>query len=689
MVKGEDTMKKLFLLTIICIVALLFVEDAVAQDLVNVTFRANTAAWRDTLGADGLVQIRGTVASTDGPDTLSDGVIVDWNAATTMYLTNTEGDYWEGTFAIPKGTLLVYKFFVNARHSSVAPGDDWEHDGWENNVSDGFGDDGVSADGNRLLDLTDAEDDIVLPLQFVNGIGHGDLGQYEAPFESVEGTFAVWVRVNVAGWEDFNPENHVIGVRGSNQSDWGQTGQISWGETYVLNREGATRFFSNVINVPDEYATANLRYKFVAHFQGRPLDEDWGDMAYNTNVDIDVITAGRDTTIYWVWFDNLKPVQAEHSDTLLITFRADMTRAISDRGFSHGDTLEVRAGYDGSADRTYVSRMVRLGFTNTYTATDTIVGSLNESLLYQYYMFKDGADLREVYYDFTYPDKGDPIAERRRITIPTNTYMIVDNATEISDVRRQPRFRNTSRLSQNIAVTYTVDMRPAIFQVIAGDTLRDIQGTLHVSHPDSIFSWGVVINGPATGGWGNWGSALRNDTSRVMAHVGDSVFAITINYTTTDFIGQEFKFGVGGGDNEGGFGNNHIENIDDTEDTYTLHSQFGSIDPLFYNAWDFENQIPVSVEGSPFIPLMYTLEQNYPNPFNPSTTIIYSIPKGADVTLKVYNLLGQLVATLINENQIAGRHEVTFDASNLPSGLYFYQINAGSFTDVKKMILLK
>jgi hypothetical protein len=682
-------MKKLYLLIIICLVMVIGAEDMWAEDLVNVTFRANAATFRDTLGADGLVQIRGQIAGVAPPSELSEGVTIDWSGNTTMYLTNVEGDYWEGTFAIPKGTVLVYKFFANARHSTVTPDDEWHHDGWEDNISDGVGDDGVSEGGNRKLDLATVEGDTVLPLQFINNLGHGQWAQYDTPWEDVEGTFAVWIRVNVAGWEDWNPDNHVIAVRGSNREDWGPTGQLSWDESHPLNREGTTRFYSNYVNIPDEYADANLRFKFVAHFTGRPLDEDWGDLAYNTNVDIDVETSGADTTIHWKWFDNLKPIAADHEDELIVTFRADMTQAISERGFTLGDTLEVRAGFAGTAEVVGTKRMVRVGFTNVYTATDTLTGTVGTDLAYQYYMWKGGDELREIYYDFTFPDKGDPTAERRRVNVTSATFTVEDNSTDVADPRRRPRFRNTSLLSQNIAVTFTVDVRPAIYQAMAGDTLRDIQGSLHVGHPDSVLAWGVAMNGPATGGWGGWGSGLMTDETRAMIDQGDSIFALTINYTTSDFIGQEFKFGIGGGDNEGGFGNNHIENIDDTEDTYVLHSQFGSIDPLFYNAWDFENQVPVSVHEAPYMPLVFRLDQNYPNPFNPATTIRYTIPELEKVVLKVFNILGQEVATLINEVQNPGTYQTTFDASQLASGIYIYRLQAGSFNEVKRMMLVK
>jgi hypothetical protein len=90
----------------------------------------------------------------------------------------------------------------------------------------------------------------------------------------------------------------------------------------------------------------------------------------------------------------------------------------------------------------------------------------------------------------------------------------------------------------------------------------------------------------------------------------------------------------------------------------------------------------------------YELYQNYPNPFNPTTTIKYSIPSNeksetSNVKLIVYDVLGKVVVTLVNEKQNSGNHEVVFEANNFPSGIYFYELKIGSYLDVRKMILLK
>jgi hypothetical protein len=93
--------------------------------------------------------------------------------------------------------------------------------------------------------------------------------------------------------------------------------------------------------------------------------------------------------------------------------------------------------------------------------------------------------------------------------------------------------------------------------------------------------------------------------------------------------------------------------------------------------------------SSNVIPEVYALEQNYPNPFNPATVIRYQLSDHSKVTLKVYDVLGSEVATLVDEYREAGRYEFTFDAGKLASGIYIYKLQAGSFSQSKKMILTK
>jgi len=100
-------------------------------------------------------------------------------------------------------------------------------------------------------------------------------------------------------------------------------------------------------------------------------------------------------------------------------------------------------------------------------------------------------------------------------------------------------------------------------------------------------------------------------------------------------------------------------------------------------------QNPVSVDNENSAADSYELYQNYPNPFNPSTKIEYRISDRSFVSLKVYNILGDEVATLVNEEKSSGVYNVNFDAAGLSSGMYLYKLQAGSFVEMKKMILLR
>lgn len=107
------------------------------------------------------------------------------------------------------------------------------------------------------------------------------------------------------------------------------------------------------------------------------------------------------------------------------------------------------------------------------------------------------------------------------------------------------------------------------------------------------------------------------------------------------------------------------------------------------NLYPYVSDLMTGISSNFEIPKSYDLSQNYPNPFNPATTIKFAIPQSTRVTLKVYNILGNEVASLVNENLTAGNYEVDFNAAALSSGSYFYRITAGEFTSVKKMLLVK
>jgi hypothetical protein len=108
----------------------------------------------------------------------------------------------------------------------------------------------------------------------------------------------------------------------------------------------------------------------------------------------------------------------------------------------------------------------------------------------------------------------------------------------------------------------------------------------------------------------------------------------------------------------------------------------------YYNMVKLSNLTAIEeTKGS--VPTGYILNQNYPNPFNPTTTISYSLPKSSFVDLRIYDLLGRNVATLVQNEQSAGTHLAVFDAKGLASGVYVYTLKAGDFTATKSLVLIK
>jgi hypothetical protein len=122
--------------------------------------------------------------------------------------------------------------------------------------------------------------------------------------------------------------------------------------------------------------------------------------------------------------------------------------------------------------------------------------------------------------------------------------------------------------------------------------------------------------------------------------------------------------------------------------TYTVNAGFKSPSP---RRWDsvMVNISITDVGENPSNPTEYKLYDNYPNPFNPSTILRYSIPEASFTAIKIFDALGNEVSSLVNETKSAGTYEVEFNATDLSSGIYYYTLQAGSFTQTKKMILIK
>ncbi len=193
--------------------------------------------------------------------------------------------------------------------------------------------------------------------------------------------------------------------------------------------------------------------------------------------------------------------------------------------------------------------------------------------------------------------------------------------------------------------------------------------TEYIKKPDSLR---IVASCGATGGTVEvWLDSLDTGTKIAECSVGS-----TGSWTTYDTFATKVLVPVSGG-----------------HDVYLRFKGSGS-SKLFMLQWlSFaDNAHPETVlheTQTGELPRRFELKQNFPNPFNPTTMIDYQLPGNSEVTLRVYDVLGREVKTLVNQNQKAGDYDVAFDAADLPSGVYFYRLQAGSYNETRKLVLLK
>lgn len=292
-----------------------------------------------------------------------------------------------------------------------------------------------------------------------------------------------------------------------------------------------------------------------------------------------------------------------------LQFTTNLSNAIANNGFTLGDLIVVRWGY---ADTQFVERtdtLVAGGFGTTFSKTIEIPEiNLDSGLFYQYYKIVDNIQYREVYFNFDYSGQDQNLTERRffsfdQSVVEGSNVIIDDSVSSNVNSRRSPLFMNTDQIGQDITVTWEVDMRPAYYQVYSGSNLEDIQGVVNIYSPNEVYQLGVWMNGPATylangESWTPWGLTLSNTDSKKLNDdgingdeiAGDRIYTIQLDYDAESTFGQEFKLGIGGGDNESGYGLNHIENINLSNPR--IKTYWGSINPIFYNAWDFDLNEP-------------------------------------------------------------------------------------------------
>jgi hypothetical protein len=546
------------------------------------------------------------------------------------------------------------------------------------------------------------------------------VGHRSPPFTPTD-SIDVYFRINMAANADFQPESgsKVYLVGAFPNPDGSDNMWVP--DKYPLTREGPTSAYWGY-HLPLAAPHDSTMYRFTLG-SWDASENVRGHGMFPDNENRGVTIGSNDTTLQWVWWNDVKFQGATGTDTVMVHFVVDMTRALQEKGFALDDTLLVGYGWNATAVQA-TDTLVNIPLTNRYEVTvEAQKVSAGKNLQYQYFRNSAIGDNREIFYDFENAGSDPRGAERRKLAIPTPapqaTMEVQDIELSETSMRRQPIFANRSLLTQNVTVYWECNLKPAYYQVAAGDTLEDGQGEINITpaDKDSIFTWGVWMNGLAVGGWNNpagsdWGPDLRLNLDKKMYDdgategdmtAGDSVYTLTWFYSpdSGDVVGQIYKFGLYGGDNEpgkGGFGLNHQANIDDGASTYTIHTQFGSINPFFYTAWDFDTESPivsaVGDAGDGIVIRRPNLRENYPNPFNPSTTLTFELPKQMEVELTIFDVLGRKVNTLVKGVQRAGVHQVLWNGADaqgrsVSSGVYFYRLTTENYNRTLKMVLMR
>ncbi len=379
------------------------------------------------------------------------------------------------------------------------------------------------------------------------------------------------------------------------------------------------------------------------------------------------VVPGENSTFY-AYYNN----DSVYTNTknISVTFSCNMEfEKVSGRFNPATDTLSARGDFNGWSGTTDILEP-SVGDPNYYELTRDYAISEGDSIQYKYaYVGPNGTnwegDPNKVYH-FTTDDWNNGTAFIER------TY---NNAT-------------LATLTNNeVTLTFTVNVAGAVSSV-TGQPFPSIDNVV-VCGAVSPLTW-------PTGGWPNSDSSVAifmfNDGTHGDDVANDSIWSVNVTFPKYTVLRVQYKYGAnwglasntGSNDNESSVGTDHFINLTNDMATGKVENKWSVMGDM-----DLVDVTGVTERTDLGVPNRYDLSQNYPNPFNPTTNIQFAIPKSGLVTMKVYNLLGQEVATLVNEQKNAGTYQVDFNAANLTSGVYFYSITAGNYSVTKKMLLLK
>ena len=660
-----------------------FVGTAQAQRTVTLTL--NTSSIPDTTSIEDFIEVRGA-ANGVAPATLADGNMIDWSDVSTLEPANIGGDYWQVQFQIADTTELTFKFY--SQEAADGLGEGWESDP-NPTIPAGTGDTTLTVhffEAQRpFKDFTE-----------------NDKGEYDwRPYESKEDSIAVWFRVYgytdeaLSAGYDRTVEGLHIGVRGDSTMSGGT---LNWGLTNVVltpegDQEGTSAYdtWSGVAYFPMSVVGNEQPYKFVV-VDGETVG--WEDTISDRTFTI----PASDTTLHWDYFDGGSAVQGEDLRvTSTVLFGVDLSPleaiGVYDRG--RGDTLQVRGEFNGwGCDNPDTCLLQRVPGEDLFEAAIAITEFPGTARRYKYFIdFNDENFMTEF---GEAPPSGweEPIS-----TTGSDRTFVFDGMSDEQTLDLQ--FFNdilpANIIPEGVSVDVTFSVRMDSALVSMASPFNPAGGdSVHIDFFDPIWEFTQGLPRDSDGEFEVYTGMVLEDDDQDGVYTG----TFTINGPTYGAMQYFITYGQNGTYTpepglglSGGNGRKRTRFIAPNSDgSWPATWELPEESYIVSGALPFEENPAVSVSVEPIdgeLPTKIALEANYPNPFNPSTTIEYSINAAEQVSLKVFDMTGRLVTTLVDGMQPASTYRVTFDADNLASGVYLYRLEAASTTITKKMILIK
>jgi len=663
---------------------------------VNVTFRVNSSNVLGLTDSSSVVDLRGTVTQ--------------WGPGTDMI--NVGGDYWEKTIELSPNTEYQYKY---GARDTVSEGvvNEW----WENDIP------GANYMGDNRL-LTTGTSDTVLALDYL-GRGPDNNNPPYTPTDSVD----IYFKVNMSGNPVFDPETEAPSLVGHFPAP-DKDGDMWNPNAYQFTRIGDTDFWEYHLKIAQSYIDTVENIKFDAGWPEsasgmhmyRFAINDWGNTEHlhgkywesdNENRVLYLKNTSTDTTLVWKYWNDTPPTGVKvitSAITWRVSTEALKAMGLFDRGV--GDKIEVLGATSwtpGEGIQLDYSPLLR----EWTSPPQEFKRAVDAEITYKYYIRWDSSrtDPQSPNY-IPNLDIGNHGWEEPSSTGGGDRVHVFKDAAEQTpdgDFGFDRQFFNgiaaNGVINHPVTVTFNVDMTKA-----ASATDNPDNPLLRPGVDTVWISWDGDLNAFTQG--------MQRDSVFLMMEDPDADMVYSATFTMTPsanhpHFSYQYGFKAVYSSDEGliyhgsGYakgrryyqyihplsiapGDPPVPTWPDTYNFLTLEwvaSNLAVEDPP-------DLTTPTAISDNNRLPNKYELAPNYPNPFNPSTTIKYTMADNALVTIKVYDITGQLVKTLINGHQSPGAHTIQWNGKNnsninVVSGLYFVKMVSGKFTKVNKMMLIR